>query len=219
MDVKITAGIVTNFIPPETTWEAPDKYTVVVKSKNPWPAVYDWLEVVGILDKETTEGPDSKTRAVGTGPFTFFEWVQGSHVAYGKNPSYWQTGRPYLDGIRVSIMRDQQSMVAQLESGALDLAMTPGLTDFVPSRRGPDSGDPVRDRLGHRSVEAASPTPGACGCRSRATRRRSGRCSAPTDERPGLPRKPSPSVPASASARSSSLKPVAYGRAVPPPCS
>ena len=137
MDVKITAGIITNFIPPETTWEAPDKYTVVVKAKNPWPAVFDWLEVVGILDKETTDGPDSKTKAVGTGPFTFEEWVQGSHVSYGKNKNYWQTGRPYLDGIRVSIMRDQQSMVAQLESGALDLAMTPSLPDFVRLRDDP----------------------------------------------------------------------------------
>ena len=136
-DVKITAGIITNFIPPETTWEAPDKYTVVVKSKNPWPAVYDWLEVVGILNKETTEGPDGKTKAVGTGPFTFEEWVQGSHVAYGKNKNYWQTGRPYLDGIRVSILRDQQSMVSQLEAGALDLAMTPGLPDFVRLRNDP----------------------------------------------------------------------------------
>ena len=80
MDAKVTAGIITNFIPPETTWEAPDKYTVVVKSKNPWPAVYDWLEVVGILDKETMEGPDAKSKAVGTGPFTFTEWVQGSHL-------------------------------------------------------------------------------------------------------------------------------------------
>jgi peptide/nickel transport system substrate-binding protein len=136
-DVKITAGIISNFIPPETTWEAPDKYTVVVKSKNPWPAIYDWLEVVGILDKETTEGPDAKSKAIGTGPFTFTEWVQGSHVAYGKNKNYWQTGRPYLDGIRVSIMRDQQSMVSQLEAGALDLAMTPGLPDFVRLRNDP----------------------------------------------------------------------------------
>jgi peptide/nickel transport system substrate-binding protein len=136
-DVKITAGIITNFIPPETTWEAPDKYTVVVKSRNPWPAVYDWLEVVGILDKETTEGPDGKTKAIGTGPFTFTEWVQGSHLTYGKNTSYWQTGRPYLDGIRVSIMRDQQSMVSQLEAGAIDLAMTPGLPDFARLRNDP----------------------------------------------------------------------------------
>jgi peptide/nickel transport system substrate-binding protein len=136
-DIKITAGIISNFIPPETTWEAPDKYTVVIKSKNPWPAVFDLLEVVGILDKETTEGPDKLTKAVGTGPFTFIEWVQGSHVAYGKNKNYWDSGKPYLDGIRVSIMRDQQSMVSQLEAGAIDLAMTPGLPDFVRLKNDP----------------------------------------------------------------------------------
>jgi peptide/nickel transport system substrate-binding protein len=136
-DLKITAGIITNFIPPETTWEAPDKYTVVVKSKNPWTAVFDFLEVVGILDKETTEGPDNKTKAVGTGPFTFIEWVPGDHLNYGKNKNYWQTGKPYLDGINVAILRDQQSMVAQLEAGALDLAMTPGLPDFVRLRDDP----------------------------------------------------------------------------------
>lgn len=136
-DVKITAGIISNFIPPETSWEAPDKYTVVIKSKNPWPAVFDLLEVVGIQDKETTEGPDNKTKAVGTGPFTFIEWVQGSHVAYGKNKNYWDSGKPYLDGIRVNIMRDQQSMVSQLEAGAIDLAMTPGLPDFVRLQKDP----------------------------------------------------------------------------------
>ena len=129
-DYRITAGIISGFIPPETTWEAPDKYTVVVKAKNPWPAVFDWLEVVGILDKETMEGPDAKSKAIGTGPFAFTEWIQGDHLTYSKNKNYWQTGRPYLDSIRVSILADQQAMVAQLEAGALDLAMTPTLKDF-----------------------------------------------------------------------------------------
>jgi peptide/nickel transport system substrate-binding protein len=129
-DYKVTAGIISGFIPPETTWSAPDKYTVVVTAKNPWPAVFDWLEVVGILDKDTMEGPEAKSKAVGTGPFTFVEWVQGDHVTYGKNKNYWQTGRPYLDGTQVSILRDQQAMTGQLEGGALDLAMVPTLQDF-----------------------------------------------------------------------------------------
>jgi peptide/nickel transport system substrate-binding protein len=56
--------------------------------------------------------------------------VQGDHLNYGKNKNYWQSGRPYLDGINVSVHSDQQTMVTQLESGALDLAMTPTLVDF-----------------------------------------------------------------------------------------
>jgi len=129
-DYRITAGIISGFIPPETTWDAPDKYTVVVKAKNPWPAIFDWLEVVGITDKETMEGPDAKSKAVGSGPFMFKEWIQGDHLTYVKNPNYWVPDRPYLDEIRVSILADQQAMAAQLEAGALDLAMTPALKDF-----------------------------------------------------------------------------------------
>jgi len=129
-DTRITAGIISGFIPPETTWEAPDKYTVVVKAKNPWPAIFDWLEVVGITDKVTMEGADAKNNSVGTGPFMFKEWIQGDHLTYVKNKNYWMPDRPFLDEIRVSILADQQAMAAQLEAGALDLAMTPALKDF-----------------------------------------------------------------------------------------
>jgi peptide/nickel transport system substrate-binding protein len=136
-DPKVTAGIQTGFIPPNTTWEAPDKYTVLIKTQNPWAAVFDFLEVVGIVDKQTMEGPDAKSKAVGTGPFSFVEWVQGSHMSLTKNKNYWESGRPYLDGIHISIMRDQQSMVAGLEAGSLDLAQSPALPDFVRLRNDP----------------------------------------------------------------------------------
>jgi len=137
MDPKVTAGIQTGFIPPNTTWEAPDKSTVIIKSQKPWPAVFDFLEVVGILDKDTMEGPDAKSKAVGTGPFSFVEWVQGSHISFIKNKSYWDSGKPYLDGIKVNILRDQQSMVSGLETGAFDVVYSPALPDFARLRDDP----------------------------------------------------------------------------------
>ena len=39
-----------------------------------------------------------------------------------KNPNYWESGRPYVDEYKVTIFRDQQSMVAALEAGTLDVA-------------------------------------------------------------------------------------------------
>jgi peptide/nickel transport system substrate-binding protein len=62
----------------------------------------------------------------GTGAFKFVEWVQGTRFVIEKNPNYWESGRPYLDRVEVNIFRDAQSMVASLESGALDVA------DLVP---------------------------------------------------------------------------------------
>jgi peptide/nickel transport system substrate-binding protein len=130
LDFKLTAGIITGFVPPETTWAAPDKYTVTLTAKQPWASVFDFFQVLNIIDKETAEGPDAKTKAVGTGPFTFDEWVQGDHVTYGKNKNYWQSGQPYLDGITMGFAKDQQAMVAQFEAGTADFMLNPPLRDY-----------------------------------------------------------------------------------------
>jgi len=109
-----------------TSWDKPDKNTIILKSEKPRPGVFDFLQYLRILDKDTMEGPDATTKVVGTGPFKFVEWVPGDHFNLVKNPNYWESGHPYVDGVQISIYRDAQAMVAALEAGALDLA------DLVP---------------------------------------------------------------------------------------
>jgi peptide/nickel transport system substrate-binding protein len=109
-----------------TSIDKPDKYTVILKSEKPRPGVFDFLQYLRILDKDTMEGPDATTRVVGTGAFKFVEWVPGDHFTLVKNPNYWEGGHPYLDGVNITIFRDAQAMVAALESGTLDVA------DLVP---------------------------------------------------------------------------------------
>ena len=123
-----------------TTIETPDKNSIILKSEQPRPALFDLFEYLNIIDPLTMEGPEAKLKAVGTGPFVFSEWAQGDHILLTKNRNYWQTGRPYLDGlqanvrdiqaeVRVSIVKDAQAMVAQLEGGAVDLIKAPPLRD------------------------------------------------------------------------------------------
>ena len=80
--------------------DTPDKYTVDPRSRS---SRGRWCSTSSSSSTWSTrtriEGPDAKTKAVGTGPFTFVEWVQGDHLSLAKNPNYWQSGRPYLDGI------------------------------------------------------------------------------------------------------------------------
>jgi peptide/nickel transport system substrate-binding protein len=109
---------------------ATDKYTVTLKSDTPQPAFFDGLESFNIVDQPSLEGPDAKSKIVGTGPFQMVEWAPGDHFAMARNPNYWQTGRPYLDGVIVNI-RDQQTMSVQLESGSLDSAKNLAINDFV----------------------------------------------------------------------------------------
>jgi peptide/nickel transport system substrate-binding protein len=130
--------ILPGFVPPNTVFEAPDKYTVTIKTDQPWPAVFDYFQVLNIMDKETADGPDSKMKAVGTGPFSFVEWVQGQYLSFEKNKNYWQSGRPYLDGVRVNIKADAVAMVTELEAGAGDIVLAPSWRDFARLKSNPN---------------------------------------------------------------------------------
>jgi peptide/nickel transport system substrate-binding protein len=103
----------------------------VLTAEQSRPGVFDFLLYFNILDKDTMEGPDAKSRAVGTGPFTFVDYAQGDRLRLSRNKNYWKSGRPYLDGIDVTILKDQQAMMAQLEGGALDVADNPPLRDVA----------------------------------------------------------------------------------------
>jgi peptide/nickel transport system substrate-binding protein len=91
-----------------------------------------------ILDKDTLEGPDAATRVVGTGPFRWTEWVSGDHITLTKNPDYWDVGKPYLAGAEIKIMRDQQTMVAALEAGAVDVAFLAPISDSARLKADPN---------------------------------------------------------------------------------
>jgi peptide/nickel transport system substrate-binding protein len=114
-----------------TTIDTPDKNTIVLGSDVPRPGMFDFFEYFRIVDKNLMEGPDAKTKANGTGPFKFVEWVSGDHVSMTRNPKYWATELPYIDGFQTKIFRDTQAMVASLEAGALDQIDSPSLLDLV----------------------------------------------------------------------------------------
>ena len=111
---------------PGSAWwtgiEKPDKYTIILTSEKPRPGVFDFLNYLRIQDKDVRDGPDGNTRVAGTGPFKWVEWVPGQSIQMVKHPNYWESGRPYIDEYKITIFRDQQSMVAALEAGSIDVA-------------------------------------------------------------------------------------------------
>ena len=44
---------------------------------------------------------------VGTGPYMFKESVAGVSYTYVKNANYFKPGLPYLDGVKIYIVRDR----------------------------------------------------------------------------------------------------------------
>jgi len=66
-------------------------------------------------------GADGLVRnPVGSGPFKFFEWVQGSHITLRRNDSYWQKDLPYLDEIVFRTVPDSGVKLTELRTGNSD---------------------------------------------------------------------------------------------------
>jgi peptide/nickel transport system substrate-binding protein len=61
---------------------------------------------------------------IGTGPFIFKEWKKNSLVVYEKNPSYWQSGKPYLNRIEWVTIPDMNTKAMSFISGELETIIT-----------------------------------------------------------------------------------------------
>ena len=61
-----------------------------------------------------------RNEPVGTGPFRFAEWVQGSNVRLEKYPDYHGTPA-YLDAVTFRIIEDTNAQLAALQAGDIDM--------------------------------------------------------------------------------------------------
>ncbi|MDQ3459934.1 MAG: ABC transporter substrate-binding protein [Deinococcota bacterium] len=68
---------------------------------------------------------------MGTGPYTFVEYVGGSHWEGRRNEDYFKEGLPYLDSYRALFIRDPSAQVAAVRGGRAHLE----LRGFTPSQR------------------------------------------------------------------------------------
>ena len=98
--------------------ETPDKYTLTVQFDAPNPFVVDALPALPMMDPLTFQQA-GVNKPVGTGPFTFTEWIQGEKITLKKNPNYWEKGKPYLDQLEFTIFTDPQAMISHFQAGAL----------------------------------------------------------------------------------------------------
>jgi peptide/nickel transport system substrate-binding protein len=108
--------------------EAPDPYTVVFHLKRPQPSLVAML-ASGYSPVLPAHVPlaEHRSRCVGTGPFKFKEWRRGQIVELVRNPDYFVKGRPYLDGVRYTVIVERGTRVAALQANQIDLAY-PGET-------------------------------------------------------------------------------------------
>src|SRR5205809_8005777 len=69
-----------------------------------------------------------RQQPIGTGPFKFVEFKPNERIKVTRNRDYWKPGRPYLDGIEWTIIRDQGTRVLAFVAGKNDLFSPYGVT-------------------------------------------------------------------------------------------
>lgn len=92
-----------------TSMKKLDRLTLQVTTTQPWsmmtqvlPADFNFPVVPIDFDPH---------HPVGTGPFKFESFTPGVQLIVTKNPDYWVTGLPYLDGIKITEYTDETSQV------------------------------------------------------------------------------------------------------------
>ena len=104
--------------------------------ERPFAALFTALDIsyVGIVSKTAAEkaGEEFGRRPVGSGPYTLKEWKAGSTLVFARNPSYRNLradvenkGAPYPDEWQISIVKEEGTRMAALETGQLHMSWAP----------------------------------------------------------------------------------------------
>jgi len=71
---------------------------------------------------------DMRSHPIGTGPFKFVEFKPNELIKVTRNPDYWKPGRPYLDGIEYTIIREIATRNLAFFAGKFDVTSPYGVT-------------------------------------------------------------------------------------------
>ena len=136
-----------------------DPLTVVVTFPSPFAAGLRLLDHLPILPRHKLEaslmaGRFSETwsvttlpsQVVGLGPFLISDYQPGQRLTFTRNPYYWRKDAdgaqlPYLDGMTLEILTDQNAELLRLEVGQIDMTTSEiRPEDYLPLKRAADAG-------------------------------------------------------------------------------
>ncbi|MBI2847953.1 MAG: ABC transporter substrate-binding protein [Chloroflexi bacterium] len=113
--------------------EAPDKWTVVIKSKPGklpiiWENGGDHINVVAPEAVQKYGDLKDWRNSIGTGPFMLTDYVSGGSVTFAKNQNYWQKhpffpedSLPYIDTFKILIIPDIATRLTAMRTGKVDM--------------------------------------------------------------------------------------------------
>ena len=135
-DSKVSSAIslLTNIDRSEKTeykgFQSINDSTLVIQLKEPFSAFISILTMkfFSVLPLEAIEyyKQDFRRNPVGTGPFAFKIWEEGTKLILIKNPNYFERDEkgfrlPYLDAVSISFVKDRETAFMELLNGKFDM--------------------------------------------------------------------------------------------------
>lgn len=130
--------------------DTPDKYTVVVHLKKDFSPFLEQLALsqawilpkeAGLADAKAPGGMsfNDPKAFIGAGPFILDTYDRTAKLMrFKRNPDFYQSGKPYLDGIETREIRDYATQVGLLRTGKIEyLPLNPGTQNEI-KRTNPD---------------------------------------------------------------------------------
>ncbi len=104
--------------------EIVDKYTIDIRTFGAYPALLSMMVDNGwlIVNKNYFETNDYDwviRNPMGTGPWTFTEWIAGDSVSFVRNENYWGQ-KPYIGNLVIRTISDDTTRAMALETGEVD---------------------------------------------------------------------------------------------------
>lgn len=139
---------------------ASDPWTVTVTLPAPFQPGLRLLENLPVLPRHKLEAALDEGRfadawrvgtpvseIAGLGPFVLNEHVTGQRLVFSRNPHYWRrdaegTPLPYLDGITVLVVQDQNAEALRMAAGEIDVMSNGDIRpeDYATFKRAADEG-------------------------------------------------------------------------------
>lgn len=135
-DPKVSSAmsLLTNIDRSEKTnykgFSAPNDTTFVITLKEPFSAFLSVLTMkyFSVIPFEAVDfyGQDFRRNPVGTGPFKYKIWDEGTKLILSKNENYFETDEqgqklPYLDAVSISFVKDKETAFMELLNNKYDM--------------------------------------------------------------------------------------------------
>ena len=84
------------------------------------PGFFAWQRYGPIVPEGLYDQINVARQAIGTGPYRLVNFTPLDRVELVRNERFWKPGQPYMNGITMKVLTDEQARVAALRAGAID---------------------------------------------------------------------------------------------------